>query len=118
MQIIWMIVVGLIVGALARTLMPGAQPMGWIMTALLGIGGSLLGGLLGSVLFKSRGRQLPPGRLGDVDRRRADPALVRAAVLVATLREFVDPARCSTAAPCRSDLRIRASTLAACSFDI
>ena len=60
MQIIWMIVVGLIVGALARTLMPGAQPMGWIMTALLGIGGSLLGGLLGSVLFKSRDGNFHP----------------------------------------------------------
>jgi len=56
MQIIWMIVVGLIVGAL----MPGAQPMGWIMTALLGIGGSLLGGLLGSVLFKSRDGNFHP----------------------------------------------------------
>ena len=54
MQIVWMIVVGLIVGAIARTLMPGAQPMGWIMTSLLGIGGSFIGGLLGSVLFKSR----------------------------------------------------------------
>lgn len=54
MQIVWMIVVGLIVGAIARFLLPGAQPMGWIMTVLLGIGGSFLGGLLSTVLFKSR----------------------------------------------------------------
>ena len=33
-------VVGLVVGALARMLMPGEQKMGWILTCLLGIGGS------------------------------------------------------------------------------
>ena len=42
MSIIGTLVVGLIVGALARWFTPGEQPMGWIMTILLGIGGSLL----------------------------------------------------------------------------
>ena len=37
---------GLIVGALARFLYPGQVPMGWGMTILLGIGGSLLVGLI------------------------------------------------------------------------
>jgi uncharacterized membrane protein YeaQ/YmgE (transglycosylase-associated protein family) len=41
---------GLIVGVIARFLMPGRQPMGILLTALLGIGGSLLGGWLGSQL--------------------------------------------------------------------
>jgi uncharacterized membrane protein YeaQ/YmgE (transglycosylase-associated protein family) len=50
MGIIGTIVIGLIVGALARWLMPGPQPMGWIMTILLGIGGSLLAGFIGQAL--------------------------------------------------------------------
>lgn len=44
------IFVGLIVGALARLLLPGKQAMGWIMTILLGIGGSLLAGYAGQAL--------------------------------------------------------------------
>lgn len=47
MGILWTIVVGLIVGAIARFLMPGEQKMGWILTALLGIGGSLGAGFIG-----------------------------------------------------------------------
>ena len=35
---------GLIIGAIARFLVPGKQPMSWLMTAVLGIVGSLLGG--------------------------------------------------------------------------
>lgn len=37
---------GLIVGMLARYVYPGAVPMGWIMTILLGVGGSLLASLV------------------------------------------------------------------------
>jgi uncharacterized membrane protein YeaQ/YmgE (transglycosylase-associated protein family) len=44
------IVVGLIVGAIARFIMPGDQKMGWIMTILLGIGGSLGAGYVGQAL--------------------------------------------------------------------
>lgn len=50
MGIVSTIFVGLIVGALARFLLPGKQAMGWIMTILLGIGGSLLAGYLGQAL--------------------------------------------------------------------
>jgi uncharacterized membrane protein YeaQ/YmgE (transglycosylase-associated protein family) len=46
-----MIVLGLIVGAIARLIVPGRQPMGWIATALLGIVGAYVGGTLGSVVF-------------------------------------------------------------------
>jgi uncharacterized membrane protein YeaQ/YmgE (transglycosylase-associated protein family) len=42
------IVVGLIVGVLARFFYPGAVDMGWIATCLLGIGGSLIAGLVTS----------------------------------------------------------------------
>lgn len=44
------VVLGLIVGLLARFIMPGRQRGGLIITVLLGIGGALLGGYLGSAL--------------------------------------------------------------------
>jgi uncharacterized membrane protein YeaQ/YmgE (transglycosylase-associated protein family) len=50
MGIIGTIVVGLIVGAIARFLLPGEQKMGWIMTCLLGVGGSLAAGFAGQAL--------------------------------------------------------------------
>jgi uncharacterized membrane protein YeaQ/YmgE (transglycosylase-associated protein family) len=51
LHIIWLIVLGLIVGLVARLLVPGKQPMGWVATALLGIVGSYVGGTLGSIVF-------------------------------------------------------------------
>jgi uncharacterized membrane protein YeaQ/YmgE (transglycosylase-associated protein family) len=51
LHIIWMIVLGLIVGFVARLIVPGKQPIGWIATALLGIVGSYVGGTLGSIVF-------------------------------------------------------------------
>ena len=53
MSIIGMIIVGFIVGALARYFYPGAVPMGFWMTVALGIGGSLVGGILSSLLWKT-----------------------------------------------------------------
>lgn len=50
MSILGIIVVGLIVGAIARWLMPGEQKMGWILTGLLGIGGSMLAGYVGQAM--------------------------------------------------------------------
>ena len=47
MHIIGWIVFGLIVGAIAKLLMPGRDPGGWIVTILLGIAGALVGGFLG-----------------------------------------------------------------------
>jgi uncharacterized membrane protein YeaQ/YmgE (transglycosylase-associated protein family) len=46
MSIIWMIIVGLVAGALAKLIMPGRDPGGIIVTILLGIAGALLGGFL------------------------------------------------------------------------
>ena len=46
MGFIWMIIIGLIAGALARLIMPGRDPMGIVMTIILGIVGSILGGLV------------------------------------------------------------------------
>ncbi|MGZ3444637.1 MAG: GlsB/YeaQ/YmgE family stress response membrane protein [Myxococcaceae bacterium] len=56
MGIISMIIVGLIAGLLARAIMPGADPMGWIATILLGIVGSFVGGFLASMFL---GRSSP-----------------------------------------------------------
>ncbi len=50
MSLIATIITGLIVGAIARFVMPGKQPMGWILTAVLGVGGSLAASYLGQFL--------------------------------------------------------------------
>jgi uncharacterized membrane protein YeaQ/YmgE (transglycosylase-associated protein family) len=57
-----MIVVGFIVGLLARFFYPGAVSMGFWMTTLMGIGGSIVGGVIGGMLWKSPdGRFHPAG---------------------------------------------------------
>lgn len=52
LHIIWSIVVGFFVGVLARFFYPGAIHLGFILTVLLGIGGSIVGGLIGSLISK------------------------------------------------------------------
>jgi uncharacterized membrane protein YeaQ/YmgE (transglycosylase-associated protein family) len=49
--IIYLFVVGIVAGFLARLLVPGRDPMGFWATVLLGIIGSFIGGFLGYVLF-------------------------------------------------------------------
>ncbi len=51
-NIIWHIIVGFIIGLLARAVMPGAQHMGLILTALLGIIGGVVGGLIARLFSK------------------------------------------------------------------
>jgi uncharacterized membrane protein YeaQ/YmgE (transglycosylase-associated protein family) len=41
---------GLVVGALARFLVPGREPGGWIITLMLGVGGAIVGGYFGRVI--------------------------------------------------------------------
>lgn len=50
MHIIGSIIIGLIVGIIAKLLMPGKDPGGWIISILLGLGGSLLAGWMGRSL--------------------------------------------------------------------
>jgi uncharacterized membrane protein YeaQ/YmgE (transglycosylase-associated protein family) len=52
LHIIWSIIVGFIIGLIARAIMPGMQHLGFIMTALLGIGGSIVGGLIARLFSK------------------------------------------------------------------
>lgn len=50
MSIIAAIVIGLIVGAVAKLLMPGRDPGGWIITILIGIAGSFIATFLGQAM--------------------------------------------------------------------
>ncbi len=49
---LWMFIIGIVVGALARFIMPGAQHMGIIMTGVLGIVGSFVGGFIMRLIKK------------------------------------------------------------------
>ncbi len=51
-HIIWSVIVGFVVGLVARALLPGADHMGLIATTGVGIAGSLIGGLLGRLVRK------------------------------------------------------------------
>lgn len=53
-SLIGVILVGFIVGVLARYFYPGGIPMGFWMTVALGIGGSLVGGIVTSVLWRGK----------------------------------------------------------------
>lgn len=57
MSIIVWILFGLVVGLLARAIMPGKQSMGCLATTLLGVAGSLMGGFIGALISR--------GDLGD-----------------------------------------------------
>ena len=62
MDLIVTLIVGLIVGAIAKFLMPGNDPGGWIMTIVLGIAGSFVGNLIAGAL----GMAGPVGWIGSV----------------------------------------------------
>lgn len=49
---LWMFVVGIVVGAIARFVMPGSEHMGILMTGVLGIVGSLVGGIIAGFFSK------------------------------------------------------------------
>lgn len=58
MHIIWQLFVGLLIGIIARLLLPGKEailsgPLGWLITALVGVGGSLLGTVVGRAIWKN-----------------------------------------------------------------
>ena len=50
MQIIGLILIGIVIGVIARLLLPGRQRIGALMTVLLGIGGALVGGIVASAI--------------------------------------------------------------------
>ena len=80
-SIIWYCLIGLIAGAIARLLMPGRDPMGWIATIVLGIAGAFLGGFLGRMIFGAGDADgfEPSGLIG---------AVIGAMILLFLLRMF------------------------------
>ena len=60
-SIIGMLVIGLIVGGVARLIMPGRDPMGCLGTAFLGITGSFVGGFIGRAVLGPRPGYWHPG---------------------------------------------------------
>jgi uncharacterized membrane protein YeaQ/YmgE (transglycosylase-associated protein family) len=49
---LWSVIVGFFVGLIARAVLPGADKMGLIMTTLVGIAGSIVGGFIGNLIKK------------------------------------------------------------------
>lgn len=82
MNILAWIVFGLIAGAVAKLLMPGRDPGGWIVTMLLGIAGAFVGGWIGAALWGSEG--VSGFNLGSLGL-----AIVGAILLLALYRLFV-----------------------------
>jgi uncharacterized membrane protein YeaQ/YmgE (transglycosylase-associated protein family) len=64
LHIIWSILVGFVIGLIARAVMPGAQHMGFIMTSLVGIVGSVVGGFVARLFSKPKeGQPVHPAGL-------------------------------------------------------
>jgi uncharacterized membrane protein YeaQ/YmgE (transglycosylase-associated protein family) len=82
MGILGWIIFGLVVGALAKLIMPGKDPGGFIVTTLLGIVGALIGGFLGRLIGLYKENE-PAGFIG---------ALVGAILLLWLYRRFRRPA--------------------------
>ena len=78
MDIIGFIVFGLVVGAIAKFLMPGRDPGGWFATTMIGMVGALVGGLIGRYLLGG-GEASAPGWI---------MSIVWAAIVLALCREF------------------------------
>jgi len=66
MSIIWTLIIGLVVGALAKLIMPGRDPGGIIVTMLLGIAGSLVASFIGHALGWYRSASSGPGIVASV----------------------------------------------------
>ena len=79
MGILWALIVGLIVGALAKLFMPGKDPGGIVITMLLGVAGSLVAGFIG----RSIGHYQPGARPGFIS------SLLGAIALLALYRLFL-----------------------------
>ena len=60
MHVIGMIILGLIVGFIAKLIVPGTAHLGWLGTGLLGIAGGYVGGTLGSLVFAPHEFTLTP----------------------------------------------------------
>jgi uncharacterized membrane protein YeaQ/YmgE (transglycosylase-associated protein family) len=66
MHIIWSLIVGLFVGAIAKLIMPGKDPGGVVITILLGMAGSLLAGFLGRAFGLYHAGDAGPGLIASI----------------------------------------------------
>jgi len=66
MHILWSLIIGLVVGAIAKLIMPGRDPGGIFITMLLGIAGSVLAGFLGRAMGLYHSGTSGPGILASV----------------------------------------------------
>jgi uncharacterized membrane protein YeaQ/YmgE (transglycosylase-associated protein family) len=60
------LILGIIAGFIARALVPGPDPMGWLGTMVLGIVGSFVGGTLAALLFGGTLDVTPSGIVGSI----------------------------------------------------
>ena len=84
MGIIAFIILGLLAGLIAKAIMPGKDPGGYIVTAVIGIAGALLGGFLAGVLFNAH----PLDEFFDISTWLT--AIVGSVILLALYRVVVD----------------------------
>jgi uncharacterized membrane protein YeaQ/YmgE (transglycosylase-associated protein family) len=66
MHILWTLIVGLVVGALAKLIMPGRDPGGIILTMLLGIAGAFVARVLGHAVGLYRSDDAGPGIIASI----------------------------------------------------
>ena len=66
MGFLWTLIIGLVVGAIAKLLMPGKDPGGCVITIVLGILGSVVGGFLLGLLLPGRSATDPAGWIGSI----------------------------------------------------
>jgi uncharacterized membrane protein YeaQ/YmgE (transglycosylase-associated protein family) len=66
MHLLWSLLVGLVIGAIAKAIMPGKDPGGILLTMLLGIAGSIVATLLGGALGIYRPGDAGPGIIASV----------------------------------------------------
>ena len=84
LYIIGLALTGLIVGGLGRLVVPGPNPMTLVLTMAVGLGGSLLGGLVGVLIFGAPG------------------GLILAVLCAAAIVWYIDPARRPSRGPLES----------------
>lgn len=67
MDIVWWLLIGLVAGLIARAVVPGSDPLGWLGTLVLGLIGSLVGGFLLSLLADGDADAVnPAGLIGSI----------------------------------------------------
>ncbi len=66
MNVVWWLLGRFVAGFIARAVVPGRDPMGWLRTLILGLIGSLVAGFLGDVLISGDRDFSPAGLVGSI----------------------------------------------------